>query len=239
MSFSYNARLKSTQRNIFMLRTTTTSKISLALCGALLATACTTNPYTGESQVSKTAIGAVGAAAIGAGIGALASKKDRAKGAAIGAGIGALAGGAVGAYMDVQDKKLREELQGTGVSVTKQGNEIILNMPGDITFSSGSATLSADFNGVLNSVAKVLNKYDKTIVSVVGYTDNTGTAAKNLSLSQQRAQAVATYLQNQKVKPERFVVEGLGQENPVASNSTAEGRAKNRRVEISLTAITK
>lgn len=101
-----------------MLRTTT-SKISITLCGALLMAACTTNPYTGESQISKTAIGAVGAAAVGAGIGALASKKDRAKGAAIGAGVGALAGGAVGGYMDIQDKKLREELQGTGVSVTK------------------------------------------------------------------------------------------------------------------------
>ncbi|WP_334082295.1 OmpA family protein [Helicobacter typhlonius] len=221
-----------------MLRTTT-SKISITLCGALLMAACTTNPYIGESQISKTAIGAVGAAAVGAGIGALASKKDRAKGAAIGAGVGALAGGAVGGYMDIQDKKLREELQGTGVSVTKNGNEITLNMPGDITFKSGSADLSVDFYKVLNSVAKVLNKYDKTIVSVVGFTDNTGSAAKNLTLSQQRAQSVAAYLQSQKVKEARFVIEGLGESEPIASNKTAEGRAKNRRVEISLTAITK
>lgn len=218
---------------------TTTSKVSIALCGVLLMVACTTNPYTGESQISRTAIGAVGAAAVGAGIGALANKKDRAKGAAIGAGVGALAGGAVGGYMDIQNKKLREELQGTGVSVTKNGDEVILNMPGDITFKSGSADLSADFYKVLNSVAKVLNKYDKTIVSVVGYTDNTGSAAKNLTLSQQRAQSVATYLQNQKVKRERFVIEGMGQDEPIASNKTPEGRAQNRRVEISLTAITK
>lgn len=218
---------------------TTTSKVSIALCGALLMAACTTNPYTGESQISRTAIGAVGAAAVGAGIGALANKKDRAKGAAIGAGVGVLAGGAVGGYMDIQNKKLREELQGTGVSVTKNGDEVILNMPGDITFKSGSADLSADFYKVLNSVAKVLNKYDKTIVSVVGYTDNTGSAAKNLTLSQQRAQSVATYLQNQKVKRERFVIEGMGQDEPIASNKTPEGRAQNRRVEISLTAITK
>ena len=141
--------------------------------------------------------------------------------------------------MDIQNKKLREELQGTGVSVTKNGDEVILNMPGDITFKSGSADLSADFYKVLNSVAKVLNKYDKTIVSVVGYTDNTGSAAKNLTLSQQRAQSVATYLQNQKVKRERFVIEGMGQDEPIASNKTPEGRAQNRRVEISLTAITK
>lgn len=218
---------------------TTTSKISLAVCGALLMAACTTNPYTGESQVSKTAIGALGTAAVGAGIGALVSKKDRAKGAAIGAGVGALAGGAVGGYMDYQDKQLRKELQGTGVSVSREGDEIVLNMPGDITFKSGSDDLSSDFYKVLNSVAKVLNKYDKTIITVVGFTDNTGSDKTNLALSKKRAESVAAYLQNQKVKPERFVVDGLGESEPIASNKTAEGRAKNRRVEISLTAITK
>ena len=215
---------------------TTTSRISLTVCGAPLMAACATNPFTGESQVSRTAIGA---GLVGAGIGVLVGKQDRAKGAAIGAGVGALAGGAVGGYMDIQNKKLREELQGTGVSVTKNGDEIMLNMPGDIAFKSGSADLSGDFYKVLNSVAKVLNNYEKTIVSVVGYTDSTGSASKNLTLSQQRAQSVATYLKNQGVKTERFVVDGLGQENPVASNTTAEGRAKNRRVEIYLTAITK
>ncbi|WP_301196557.1 OmpA family protein, partial [uncultured Helicobacter sp.] len=180
---------------------TTTSRISLTVCGALLMAACATNPFTGESQVSRTAIGA---GLVGAGIGVLVGKQDRAKGAAIGAGVGALAGGAVGGYMDIQNKKLREELQGTGVSVTKNGDEIMLNMPGDIAFKSGSADLSGDFYKVLNSVAKVLNNYEKTIVSVVGYTDSTGSASKNLTLSQQRAQSVATYLKNQGVKTERF-----------------------------------
>lgn len=214
-------------------------RISLVACGALLMAACTTNPYTGESQLSKTAIGAVSAGAIGAGIGALVSKNNRAKGAAIGAGIGAVAGGSVGAYMDVQDKKLREELKGTGVSVTKNGNEIVLNMPGDITFKSGSADLSSNFHAVLNSVAKVLNNYEKTIVTVVGYTDNTGSAKTNLTLSQQRANTVAQYLIGQKVKSERFVIEGMGATQFIAPNTTAEGRAQNRRVEISLNAITK
>lgn len=197
--------------------------------------ACTTNPYTGESQVSKTAIGALGTAAVGAGIGALVNKKDRTKGAAIGAGVGALAGGAVGGYMDYQDKQLRKELQGTGVSVSREGDGIILNMPGDITFKSGSDDLSSDFYKVLNK--KVLNKYDKTIVTVVGFTDNTGSDKTNLALSKKRTESVAAYLQNQKVKTERFVVDGLGESEPIASNKTAEGRAKNRRVEISLTAI--
>lgn len=216
-------------------------KISLALCGALLLSACTTNPYTGESQISKTAIGALGAGALGASIGALANKKNRAKGAAIGAGIGALAGGAVGGYMDVQDKKLREELQGTGVSVTKDGDEITLNMPGDITFKSGSDELSADFYAVLNSVGKVLVKYDKTIITIAGFTDNVGSSAKNQTLSQNRAQSVAAYLQTNfpKIKTERFAIEGLGATNFIADNKTEQGRAANRRVEISLTPITK
>ncbi|BAM32277.1 OmpA family protein [Helicobacter cinaedi] len=146
-----------------------------------------------------------------------------------------MAGGAVGGYMDYQDKQLRKELQGTGVSVSREGDGIILNMPGDITFKSGSDDLSSDFYKVLNK--KVLNKYDKTIVTVVGFTDNTGSDKTNLALSKKRAESVAAYLQNQKVKTERFVVDGLGESEPIASNKTAEGRAKNRRVEISLTAI--
>lgn len=146
-----------------------------------------------------------------------------------------MAGGAVGGYMDYQDKQLRKELQGTGVSVSREGDGIILNMPGDIIFKSGSDDLSSDFYKVLNK--KVLNKYDKTIVTVVGFTDNTGSDKTNLALSKKRAESVAAYLQNQKVKTERFVVDGLGESEPIASNKTAEGRAKNRRVEISLTAI--
>ena len=137
--------------------------------------------------------------------------------------------------MDYQDKQLRKELQGTGVSVSREGDGIILNMPGDIIFKSGSDDLSSDFYKVLNK--KVLNKYDKTIVTVVGFTDNTGSDKTNLALSKKRAESVAAYLQNQKVKTERFVVDGLGESEPITSNKTAEGRAKNRRVEISLTAI--
>ena len=110
--------------------------IALAFLGA-----CTTDPYTGEQQLSRTAIGAMIGSAAGAGVGALAARRNRAKGALIGAGVGALAGGAVGAYMDYQEAKLRERLRGTGVSVTRVGNDIILNMPGNITFRTGSADL--------------------------------------------------------------------------------------------------
>lgn len=213
-------------------------RVAVATSVAFLLSACTTNPYTGESQVSRTAIGAIGAGVVGAGIGALANKKNRAKGAAIGAGIGALAGGGVGAYMDAQNAKLRKQLQNTGVSVTKNGNEIILNMPGDITFKTGSAELSPNFYSVLNSVALVLKEYDKTIVTMVGYTDNTGSVATNNALSQRRANTVAQYLISQNLKSERFVTEGMGASHFIATNATPEGRAKNRRVEIYLTAIT-
>ncbi|MDE7173865.1 MAG: OmpA family protein [Helicobacter sp.] len=207
-------------------------------CSALLLAACTTNPTTGESQVSRTALGAGIAAVAGAGIGALANKKNRAKGAAIGAGIGALAGGAVGAYMDVQDAKLRKQLASSGVSVTRSGNDIILNMPGDITFKTGSADLSPQFFNTLDSVASVLAEHNKTIVTVVGYTDSTGSAATNQALSQKRAATVAQYLQQRKVQGERLVIEGMGASNFIADNSTEAGRAQNRRVEIALSPIT-
>lgn len=212
--------------------------VALTCCSALLLAACTTNPTTGESQISRTALGAGIAAAAGAGIGALANKKNRAKGAAIGAGIGALAGGAVGAYMDVQDAKLRKQLASTGVSVTRSGNDIILNMPGDITFKTGSADLSPQFFSTLDSVAAVLAEHNKTIVTVVGYTDSTGSAATNQALSERRASTVAQYLQTRKVQSERLVVEGMGASNFIADNSSAAGRAKNRRVEIALSPIT-
>lgn len=212
--------------------------VALTCCSALLLAACTTNPTTGESQISRTALGAGIAAAAGAGIGALANKKNRAKGAAIGAGIGALAGGAVGAYMDVQDAKLRKQLASTGVSVTRSGNDIILNMPGDITFKTGSADLSPQFFSTLDSVAAVLAEHNKTIVTVVGYTDSTGSATTNQALSERRASTVAQYLQTRKVQSERLVVEGMGASNFIADNSSAAGRAKNRRVEIALSPIT-
>ncbi|RAX57132.1 cell envelope biogenesis protein OmpA [Helicobacter monodelphidis] len=215
------------------------SAVSIATCSALFLVACTTNPTTGESQISRTVLGAGIAAAAGAGIGALVSKKNRAKGAAIGAGIGAVAGGAVGGYMDYQDAKLRKQLANTGVSVTRNGDEITLNMPGDITFKTGSADLSPQFYSVLDSVGAVLTEYDKTIVTVAGFTDSTGSAAVNKSLSQKRADTVANYLQSKNVKKERLVSEGLGATNFIADNKTDAGRAQNRRVEISLTAITK
>jgi outer membrane protein OmpA-like peptidoglycan-associated protein len=196
----------------------------------------TTNPYTGEQEVNKTSKGA--------GIGALTGLAtailvggDRKKLLA-GAGIGALVGGGVGYYMDRQEDKLRARLQRTGVSVTRNGDNIILNMPGNVTFATNSSDISADFYDVLDSVALVLNEYEKTYIDIIGYTDSTGDAAYNQKLSEARASSVSRYLQSQQVLPQRIVTRGMGESNPVASNDTPQGRALNRRVEIVLTPIT-
>lgn len=206
-------------------------KIILTLVLASFLTACATDPYTGESKVSKTAWGTGIGAAAGAGIGALAGGK---KGALIGAGAGALVGVGGGAYMDVQARKLREELQGTGVQVAQEGGRVYLIMPGNVTFDTNQATIRPGFQPVLNSVAKVINEYDKTMVEIIGYTDSTGSAATNNALSLRRANAVSNYLRLQGVDGNRIVTDGLGSQKPIASNATAAGREQNRRVEITL-----
>jgi outer membrane protein OmpA-like peptidoglycan-associated protein len=140
--------------------------------------------------------------------------------------------------MDREDAKLRARLQGTGVSVTRVGDQIILNMPGNVTFASNSSDVSADFFAVLDSVALVINEFDKTYIDVVGHTDSTGSNELNQRLSEQRASSVARYLKSQQVLPERILTSGMGPNSPIASNDTPEGRALNRRVEIILTPIT-
>ena len=187
------------------------------LCALLLA--CTTNPYTGQPQISKTAAGAV-------------------LGAAGGAGVGALAGGAVGAYMDVQEARLRERLAGTGVGVQRIGNDIVLRMPGNVTFETDRSDIRPGFYDVLSSVGLVLQEYDKTIIEVMGHTDSTGDAGYNQQLSTRRANAVAAYIQSQGVMPARILTRGFGEQYPVADNATAAGRPANRRVELRLVPLT-
>ncbi len=196
-----------------------------------LLSACAIDPYTGESKVSKTTWGTGIGAAAGAGIGALAGGE---KGALIGAGVGALAGAGTGAYMDVQARKLREELVGTGVQVKEVDGRVYLIMPGNITFDTNEAVIKPSFQPVLNSIAKVIKEYNKTMVQVYGYTDNTGSAATNNALSLRRATAVSNYLRLQGVNGNRIITDGLGSSNPIASNATASGREQNRRVEIAL-----
>ena len=212
---------------------------ALALCAIL--TACqTTDPYTGETKTSNATKGAAAGAVAGALIGAISGDNNRQKRkrAAVGAGIGALAGAGVGSYMDREEAALRERLAGTGVSVSRVGDEIVLNMPGNITFETNAAAISAEFYPVLDSVATVVNEYEKTLVEVVGHTDSTGSDAINQPLSEQRADSVAAYLASRGLLPQRIATAGLGSRQPVASNATAEGRAQNRRVEITLAPIT-
>ncbi len=199
-----------------------------ALTLSVIVSACTVNPYTGEEQVSKTATYGAGAAVACGLIGALDSKKS-ARNAALGCG---LVGAGVGAYMDVQEAKLREELRGTGVSVSREGDTIKLIMPGNITFETDSYNLRNSFYPVLNSVGKVLAKYNDTTLRITGHTDSTGSKAYNQPLSERRAQSVASYLATQGVSSSRAFSEGRGFDQPIANNGTASGRAQNRRVEL-------
>lgn len=209
--------------------------VAVTAAGALLA-ACTTDPYTGQRKVSNTMGGAALGAAAGAGLGLLAGGNDR-RNALIGAGIGALAGGAVGGYMDRQESELRAQLEGTGVSVTRNGDRIVLNMPSNITFDTDQSAVKPQFYATLNSVVLVLRKFDRTLVDVYGFTDSTGSPEHNQGLSQQRAQSVAAYLTSQGLNPQRFYVQGYGESRPIASNATPEGRAANRRVEIQISPL--
>ena len=193
--------------------------------------ACATDPYTGESKVAKTTWGTGIGAAAGAGIGALIGGK---KGALIGAGIGAATGAASGGYMDYQAAQLRKELTGTGVQVKEIDGRIYLVMPGNITFDTNQAFIKQSFQPVVISISKVLKEYDKTLVQVNGYTDNTGSDAINNPLSVKRANAIADFLKIQGVAANRIIANGYGSANPIASNATTAGREQNRRVEIVL-----
>lgn len=211
-----------------------------AALGVLLAGCSTVNPYTGEKQTSKAAKGAGIGAVAGAVAGMLTGddSKERKERALIGAGIGAIAGGGVGYYMDVQEAKLRQRLEGTGVSVTRIGDNITLNMPGNVTFKTDSSDLNGNFFSVLDSVGLVLKEYEKTIIEVAGHTDNTGEDAYNQALSERRARTVAQYLTSKGVMDQRIITIGAGETRPVANNSTPEGRQANRRVELTLAPIT-
>lgn len=216
------------------------TKFVAAIVGIAFVSACSTDPYTGEQKVSNTAGGAV----LGAGLGALAglavggSKVAQRNAVLIGAGVGALAGGAIGATMDKNEADLRAQLEGTGVSVTRTGDRIILNMPSDITFAVDQDAVKPGFYQVLNSVALVLKRYRQTLVDVYGHTDSTGDERHNFDLSQRRALSVANYLNAQGIDQRRFSVTGFGETRPIASNASDTGRAENRRVEIQLSPLT-
>ncbi len=203
--------------------------------GVALLVGCTTNPYTGEREAGKAGVyggvGAISGAVIGA---ATSSKKDRAKGALIGAAVGGAAAGGYGYYVDTQEAKLRQTLQGTGVQVQRDGDNLTLIMPGNITFASNSADISSSFYPTLNSLVLVFKEFNKNGIDIVGYTDSTGSLQLNQDLSNRRARSVAAYLEGNGVPASRISSYGAGPSQPIASNDTASGRALNRRVEINL-----
>jgi outer membrane protein OmpA-like peptidoglycan-associated protein len=215
--------------------------IAVVLGASLVLGACTTlDPYTREERTARAqrqaVIGAVSGAVVGLVTGD--SSMERKKRALVGAGLGALAGAGVGNYMDRQEAKLRAELDRTGVSVTRVGDNITLNMPGNITFATDSAGLNAEFFEVLDSVALVVNEFEQTVIEVAGHTDSTGSDAYNQTLSEQRAGAVAAYLRTRQVRGDRIITVGMGEARPIATNDTAEGRQANRRVELTLVPLT-
>lgn len=214
--------------------------VTAALASLTLGGCQTLDAYTQQSKTSSATKGAAIGAAAGAVVGLVSGDDavERRQRALVLAGVGALAGGAVGYYMDRQEAELRAELQGTGVSVTRIGDNITLNMPGNVTFRTDSADLSPAFFDVLGSVAKVMDKYEKTVVEVAGHTDSTGSDSYNQGLSERRASSVAQYLTSQGVDRQRLITVGMGESMPVADNGTADGRQANRRVEITMVPVT-
>jgi outer membrane protein OmpA-like peptidoglycan-associated protein len=213
--------------------------ITLALVAAMLPlSACVTDPTTGKRTISKAAIGGIGGALGGYLLGDLiGGKRDRTE-KIVGAGIGALAGAGAGYYMDEQEKKLRLQTAGSGVNVIRDGDNLVLDMPSEVTFGVDSANIDAGFRNTLDQVASTLTQYEKTYVDVMGHTDSTGSDAYNQTLSERRASAVADYLLIRGVQSARLATRGYGESQPKASNLDPAGRSANRRVEIRLVPVT-
>ena len=212
----------------------TVIKSAAIFASAVVLAACSTiNPYTGQQQTSRAVqYGAVGGVVCGL-IGA-AENGRRARNAALGCGA---IGAGVGAYMDAQEAELRQQLQGTGVQVQRNGDQLDLIMPGNITFNTNQYDIRADFFPVLDSVSQILYKYTDTRLQVTGHTDSTGARDYNYNLSNRRASSVANYLAARGVDQSRLITQGVGPDRPIASNDTESGRASNRRVELQIVAV--
>lgn len=209
----------------------------LSLSALSITSACVTNPETGNQRISKAAIGGIGGVVGGYLLGDILGGRNDRTAKIVGAGLGGLAGAGIGYYMDEQEKKLREQTAGTGVDVTREGDNLILNMPSNVTFAVDSSAIQPNFQETLGGVANTLSQYEKSYVDIFGHTDSTGSDAYNQSLSERRASSVANFLSNSGVQRARLATQGFGESQPVATNSTEEGRAANRRVEIKIVPI--
>jgi len=199
--------------------------LALSAASALFLAGC---DGTGERQQG----GAVMGGMFGGFLGATADDEDRVRNAALGTAAGAMAGGMVGAMLDAQAEDLRSSLANDGIIVENTGEFLRVTMPGGLLFDSDSAAIQPSVQGDLRAVARNLIEYPDSTVAVVGHTDDTGSAEYNQGLSERRAEAVAGVLVQQGVAPARVRASGLGETQPVASNSTPEGRQQNRRVEV-------
>lgn len=207
---------------------------------AVLATlsGCVTNPETGNKTISKSVIGGVAGAVGGYLLGDLiGGRRDRTE-KIIGAGIGGVAGAGIGYYMDEQERKLREQTAGTGVDVIRDGDNLILDMPADVTFAFDSDTVEPGFRQTLANVGSTLKQYEKTYLDVMGHTDSTGSDAYNQNLSERRAAAVAAVLMSNGVQSARLATKGFGETQLKCPETTEEGRRCNRRVEIRIVPVT-
>lgn len=220
------------------MRTLRKFTIAAATGALVVTTACTTDPYTGQKRINRTAVGILGGAVGGYLLGDLVGGRNDRTERLLGAGIGAIAGGAVGNYMDRQEADLRRQTAGTGVDVIRQGDDLILRMPSGITFAYDRYDIQPQFQQTLDQVAQTLAAYNQTYIDVLGHTDSTGSDAYNQGLSERRAQSVASYLTSRGVQPARIATRGFGESAPIATNATEEGRAANRRVEIKVVPVT-
>jgi outer membrane protein OmpA-like peptidoglycan-associated protein len=210
---------------------------AVAAASLMTTAACVTDPDTGERRISRTAIGA-GIGAIGGYLAGdlVGGRRDRTE-KIVGAGIGAIAGGAVGNYMDRQERELREKTAGSGIDVIRDGDQLALRMPGDVTFAFDRYDIQPQFRPVLDEVAETLRDYPSTFIDVYGHTDSVGTDAYNQTLSENRARSVASYLAGRGVQSQRIATQGFGETQPIADNGTEAGRAANRRVEIRIVPV--
>ena len=212
---------------------------TLATISAMALTGCVTDPNTGEKRISNAAIGGLGGALGGYLLGDLIGGKNSRTEEIVGAGIGAVAGAGVGYYMDEQEKKLRQRAAGTGIDVERQGDQLVLNMPGDVTFDYNSSLVKSQFRSALDNVASTLAEYPSTYIDVYGHTDSTGSDSYNQGLSERRASSVADYLGGRGIQRARMATRGYGETQLKCSPERGEADYQcNRRVEIRIAPVT-